>query len=59
MIKYLTLNYIFQNLTVSTFIQSVPMSTYLVAFLVSDFGFTVDVNNKDYKIWHQVCILDS
>jgi len=32
------------------------MSTYLVAFLVSDFGVTVDSINKNYKIWHQVCV---
>ena len=35
------------------FNQSVPMPTYLTAFLVADFGNTQNANDKNYKIFHQ------
>lgn len=35
-----------------TFAQSEKMSTYLLAFMVSDFGSTPGVGNPDLNIWH-------
>ena len=29
------------------------MSTYLVAFLVSDFDYTMNIEENNYKIWHE------
>ncbi len=36
----------------STFADTVPMSTYLVAFLISDFEYTANAEDESYKIWH-------
>lgn len=44
------------------FAPSVPMSTYLVAYIVSDFGFKVSEpsqkNNVTFRIWAQKGSLD-
>ena len=42
-----------ENNVMDIFEPSVPMSTYLVAFLVADFGSTANENDETYKIWHQ------
>ncbi len=36
----------------TTYAESVRMPTYLVAFMVADFGYTEGVDNADFNIWH-------
>lgn len=41
------------GMIMDTFNTSVKMPTYLVAFLVADFGFTENEEDSTYTIWHQ------
>ena len=41
------------GMILDTFQNSVKMSTYLVAFLVADFGSTENKEDSTYTIWHQ------
>ncbi len=41
-----------QGYTLTTFKESVVMPTYLVAFMIADFGYTEGVDNEFFTIWH-------
>lgn len=41
-----------EGYVLDTFNETVEMSTYLVAFLISDFEYTANSDDESYKIWH-------
>ena len=54
-IKFKKLHYFptfFRNMVIDIFNPSVPMSTYLSAFMVADFGHTTNEDDENYNIFH-------
>merc|ERR1712223_1387715 len=41
-----------ENMVIDIFNPSVPMSTYLSAFMVADFGHTTNEDDENYNIFH-------